>query len=416
METHLSLDGTAVAAARALAVDTDTRAETAEIAFTRTRAAAREAIRARSRVDYKKIDSTLRGHVGPEIAAVFAAAIETADVLGDRPIVLLSPAFPALGRIVRAGRGIVDGAELEAKPIAFLAAAGIAAAQVATATNASVLARDIERRAAEGADAVVCDAESDADLQVIAEAGGQLTRPVLWAGSGGLVTWRALASRCRGPRRGPIGRRSGRGPSLILVGSPSDVAQRQAADLARAADLTTVTVARDSCARARVTPRGAMPPRGSTARSPPAATPASSWSAPRQPSPRSTPASPAPWDGWPRGPLPSARWSRPEATPRAPPWRHAASGAFACGPRSNPASPYAPRSRRTHYASSPGRADSATGHARAGARRPSIRARRKPRPMTQPVIGITMGDGWGRSRDHREGSRRRACTTGAGRS
>ena len=249
METHLSLDGTAVAAARALAVDTDTRVETAEIAFTRTRAAAREAIRARSRVVYKKIDSTLRGHVGPEIAAVFAAAIETADVLGDRPIVLLSPAFPALGRVVRAGRVIVDGAELEAKPIAFLASAGIAAAQVATATNASVLAREIERRAADGADAVVCDAESDADLQVIAEAGGQLTRPVLWAGSGGLARHLAGALGLAVPRTsaGSDWTSSGaRGPSLILVGSPSDVAQRQAAELARAADLTTVTVARDT--------------------------------------------------------------------------------------------------------------------------------------------------------------------------
>ena len=250
MSTLLSLDdGRGAVAASVLAVDTHTRAETAEVAFTRTRAAAREAIRARSRVVYKKIDSTLRGHVGSEISAVLAAATETADVLGDRPIVLLSPAYPTLGRIVRAGRVIVDGAELNAQPIVLLASAGIAAAHVGATTDPALLARAIERRAAEGAAAVVCDAESDADLRAIAEAGGKLTRPVLWAGSGGLARHLPGAlglAVCRTSAESDWTSIGARGPCLILVGSPSDVAQRQGAELAQGADLTTITVARET--------------------------------------------------------------------------------------------------------------------------------------------------------------------------
>jgi uncharacterized protein YgbK (DUF1537 family) len=251
METWLSLDDApSEPAASVLAVDTDTRTETAEVAFARTRAAAREAIRARSRVVYKKIDSTLRGHVGPEIAAVLAAAIETGDVLGLRPIVLLSPAFPALGRVVRAGRVLVEGIALEAAPITLLASAGLAAAPVGTTADASALAREIERRAEGGADAVVCDAESDAGLQAIAEAGARLTRPVVWAGSGGLARHLPRALRLGVSSTSPVDAPDWTsiaplGPILILAGSPSDVAQRQAAELAREVDVTTVTIARD---------------------------------------------------------------------------------------------------------------------------------------------------------------------------
>jgi uncharacterized protein YgbK (DUF1537 family) len=253
METYVSFDDDTrgLAAATVLAVDTHSRWETSEAAYARTLSAARQALRAGSRVLYKKIDSTLRGHVGPEIAASFAAAIETADVLGSRPIVVLCPAFPATGRIVRGGRVLVDGTALDAVPAALLAAAGLAAVQVGVNADVSALAREIERRAGDGVDAVVCDAESDADLQAIAEAGARLTRPVLWAGSGGLA--RHLRSALGlgahataptdasewAPRRGPI---------LILVGSPSDVAQGQATAMAREDDVTRVAVSPEALA------------------------------------------------------------------------------------------------------------------------------------------------------------------------
>src|SRR5919206_4013026 len=64
----------APASAQVVAVDTDTRRGGAADAAERTRAAAAQAVAQGARVLYKKIDSTLRGHVGAEIAAAARAA------------------------------------------------------------------------------------------------------------------------------------------------------------------------------------------------------------------------------------------------------------------------------------------------------------------------------------------------------
>ena len=248
LETWLSLgDQAGTVAASVLAVDTDTRVETSDIAYARTAAVARDAVRAGSRVVYKKIDSTLRGHVGPEIAAAFAAVLESAGGRGPRPIVLLCPAFPATGRTLRAGRVLVNGTALEAVPAALLALAGLSATEVGTARDGGTLTREIERRAASGTDAVVCDAESDDDLRTIADAGARLGRPVVWAGSGGLARHlpRALALRANVTAESSPADAPSR-PILILVGSPSHAAQGQATEIARQGDVTTIAVHPDT--------------------------------------------------------------------------------------------------------------------------------------------------------------------------
>jgi len=248
LETWLSLgDQAGTVAASVLAVDTDTRVETSDIAYARTGAVARDAVRAGSRVVYKKIDSTLRGHVGPEIAAAFAAVLESAGGRGPRPIVLLCPAFPAAGRILRAGRVLVNGTALEAVPAALLAIAGLSTAELGTAPDGDTLTREIERRAASGADAVVCDAESDDDLRTIADAGARLGRPVVWAGSGGLARHlpRALVLRAHVTAESSLTDAPSR-PILILVGSPALAAQGQATEIARQGDVTTIAVHADT--------------------------------------------------------------------------------------------------------------------------------------------------------------------------
>jgi uncharacterized protein YgbK (DUF1537 family) len=58
---------------------------------------------------YKKTDSTLRGNVGPEIAALIAASVEA----GETGLLVFAPAFPALGRTTENGRQLVDGVSLE---------------------------------------------------------------------------------------------------------------------------------------------------------------------------------------------------------------------------------------------------------------------------------------------------------------
>jgi uncharacterized protein YgbK (DUF1537 family) len=133
---------------------------------------------------YKKIDSTLRGHPGPELAAVMEALrIDQA---------LVAPAFPAQGRTTREGQQWVAGDAHGADVVAlFRATAGgrpvhgleLAIVRRGPAAVAEAL------RASAGA-IVIADAETDADLASLA--GAAVTCGLrLLCGSAGLA--RALA-------------------------------------------------------------------------------------------------------------------------------------------------------------------------------------------------------------------------------
>jgi len=225
--------GTPPGDAQVLAVDTDSRAASAEEASRRVHAAARDAWGRGARTLYKKIDSTLRGHVGEEVAAVVAAAKET----GRRPVVIAAPAFPALGRTTRGGRVFVDGVPLERTEV-WRKSGMIGPADIAgrlRACGLHVAGADVEAVRSEtlprDADAIVCDADVEDDLRRIAEAGARLDAAVVWVGSGGLARHlpgalrlrpAAAAARRFAPRRGPV---------LALVGSRSSVAREQAREL-----------------------------------------------------------------------------------------------------------------------------------------------------------------------------------------
>jgi len=91
----------------ALVVSSDSRQVGADEAYRRARAAAR---RLAGRALYKKVDSTMRGHVGAEIDAVL-------DALGwERALV--APAYPVSGRTTVDGRHYVDGVLLSETPFA----------------------------------------------------------------------------------------------------------------------------------------------------------------------------------------------------------------------------------------------------------------------------------------------------------
>ena len=217
----------------ALSVDTDSRREVEAEAVRRARAAAERVLAEGARALYRKIDSTLRGHVGPEIAETLRAVGATG---GRFPIALLAPAFPGTGRTTVGGDVLVKGVLLERtevwrdarmsvspRPSELLQQAGLRArviplAQVRAGTDA--LAREVERRAATGADALVFDAETEDDLAAVARAGARLTRPVVWSGSAGLARYL------------PATTRLSLEPHALLAG-PSDP-RWPATDLARA--------------------------------------------------------------------------------------------------------------------------------------------------------------------------------------
>ena len=123
----------------------------------------------RARILFKKIDSTLRGNVGAEIAAALTAFGCEAAVI--------TPAFPAMGRTVEGGYLRMGGAE----PIGLAARLGL--------DNCAHVQPGMVFAAIEsGARFISVDAACDRDLDAIALAGLASGRRILWAGSAGLAS------------------------------------------------------------------------------------------------------------------------------------------------------------------------------------------------------------------------------------
>ena len=139
---------------------------------------------ARARILFKKIDSTLRGNVGAEIAAALTAFGCDAAVI--------TPAFPAMGRTVEEGYLRVGGAELiEIAPLLGLE------------SSVHVPPGSVSAAIQSGARFISVDAACDRDLDAIALAGLASGRRLLWSGSAGLAS--ALARTL--PWGGPPGPR-----------------------------------------------------------------------------------------------------------------------------------------------------------------------------------------------------------------
>jgi uncharacterized protein YgbK (DUF1537 family) len=139
---------------------------------------------ARARILFKKIDSTLRGNVGAEIAAALTAFGCEAAVI--------TPAYPAMGRTVEEGYLRVRAAE-----------AIDLAARLALETSVHVQPGAVSAAIQSGARFISVDAACDRDLDTIAAAGLESGRRILWCGSAGLASALARTLPCwagRGPR------------------------------------------------------------------------------------------------------------------------------------------------------------------------------------------------------------------------
>lgn len=194
---------------------------------------------------YKKIDSTLRGPIGAELATLIARA----------GLAIVAPAFAQAGRTTVRGHQYVDGVPLEQTAVwrtegltgtayipDLLRSHGIAVAAVGlddVRRGAEPLRARIEQLAAEGTQAVVCDAETDADLAHIAQASTPIVLPRFWVGSAGLAQHLVPQpdSVALGGRRATslwpqgAGRLRNGGAILTVVGSLSARSREQAAQL-----------------------------------------------------------------------------------------------------------------------------------------------------------------------------------------
>jgi D-threonate/D-erythronate kinase len=146
-------------------------------------------------VAFKKIDSLLRGHWAAELAEIVKS--------GRFRRIVLAPAVPAQGRLTRDGLQMLSQPSGGRSPIK----------DVATELER----HGVSSRGADG-DVLLLDAESDADLDAIAQRYANESA-TLWCGAAGLA--RALA------QESPRAARPLHQPHLVIVGSRHPVTLRQ---------------------------------------------------------------------------------------------------------------------------------------------------------------------------------------------
>lgn len=173
---------------------------------------------AQARILFKKIDSTLRGNVGAEVA--LAAEAFGCDAA------LITPAFPAMGRTVESGFLRVSGAGF--------APVGMAAywREQGLRGCAHVPPSGVPAALEVGMRFISIDAASDSDLDAIAAVGLASARRILWAGSAGLAS--ALARALPAGPHMEAAPAEGHGAVLFCIGSDHPVTLEQQRNLAAA--------------------------------------------------------------------------------------------------------------------------------------------------------------------------------------
>ncbi|MHA6643986.1 four-carbon acid sugar kinase family protein [Mesorhizobium sp. A623] len=225
-----------------VAIDANTRVLHAEAAAEKTARILTAFGHKKRSLVFKKIDSTLRGHFGVELAAMLSAR---RGIVPDS-VVVLAPAFPTLGRTTVDGNHLLWGRPLEeSEPWrsegktgrAFLpqmvSDAGLRAELLPldrVREGDDALLTTMKRLAARS-DVIACDSETDDDLAALARASFQLGRETIWAGSAGLVGHLVDAA---GLKRAQAEHMLAAtvGAQVFVVGSRSAISWRQAAALA----------------------------------------------------------------------------------------------------------------------------------------------------------------------------------------
>lgn len=190
----------------------------------------------------KRTDTTLRGNIGAELEAAYAAIRDRVDP-DTRVRVLFAPAFPGSGRITEDGVQLLNGLPLEHTELAqdplFPMTTGVVADILATQTDLAV--RHVPVRQVTQAmltaellagdePVVVCDAGTEQHLSDIAEAAAAAhhNHGTVWVAADPGPTGALLAYALR--LRGQAG---SRGPLLGVSSSSTELTRRQLATVAR---------------------------------------------------------------------------------------------------------------------------------------------------------------------------------------
>ena len=246
IDSFVALDGDQpVPAAGAIAVDTDSRRLPEAAAAAVTARLLRRHAGPQTRLIYKKMDSTARGHFAAEIAA--SLAVVRNELNAPEAVAILAPAYPQNGRTTKGGHQYLrdvpleetetwrhDGIAGRAHLPEIMARTGLRVGLVELAMhdgNLPETLRDMSRRY----DVLVCDAAVEEDLRSIAEAGQVLGPMTVWAGSAGLARHLPREAGLARTMAASTHRAAKAGPVICAVGSLSEVSRGQFETL-RAAD------------------------------------------------------------------------------------------------------------------------------------------------------------------------------------
>lgn len=179
-----------------LVIDTNSRALSSQAAETVTRKASLFLKEAGYHYVYKKMDSTLRGHIGTELQAIYKVYLPD--------FVMIAPAFPALGRTTVNGIHYVNGVKLSdtevsndpAHPVTESYLPRLIENEINQPVGLLTMA-DIKEGAAvheklasykqENIPYIISDAESQEDLKNMAKYIAGISDRIIWAGSAGLA-------------------------------------------------------------------------------------------------------------------------------------------------------------------------------------------------------------------------------------
>jgi len=139
---------------------------------------------------YRKIDSTLRGNIGPDILASLRR-------LRDKRTIFCAPAFPDTGRTTVNGKVFVNGLPLENSGVRHRSSKSLAELFAEVGLPTKVVPLDVIRggpanllnhlKSNPRVTVAILDAETNDDLSVIARTGLQIRQELIFVGSAGLT-------------------------------------------------------------------------------------------------------------------------------------------------------------------------------------------------------------------------------------
>ena len=227
-----------VRGAQVISVDTDSRSLSADLAYTKVKAATQGLVAEGWTDFYKSVDSTLRGNLGAEIEAVL-------DVVKP-DCTVIAPAFPKYGRTTVDGIQHLHDRPLHETEFGTDPTAPVKDADIArrlsegSRRKAGRLTRDqvragpaqiksaIKELLTDGIELVIVDTAEQDDLKRICLGLSQSDLRVVWVGSTGLAEFVPLAFRIASTsdtfgQNYPLDPR----PALALVGSASETTREQ---------------------------------------------------------------------------------------------------------------------------------------------------------------------------------------------